>query len=1177
LKASPLLGSWEHDLATERLALSADSYTLLGLDAEPFDGSWRSFLARVHPGDRGAVAAAVRHAVSTGLPYELEFRIRTKHGVVRHINERGHIVKDEYGRAARRIAIAKEVTSDLPACKKPQKRCAHEGAAEPSRGISLETLRESEERLRLALDAGRMGAWEWDIETDEVRWNAIAYELFGIDSSQTPVTRELFYSLVHPADLSRTLELIEAAKRGGTLQDEFRICRPDGEIRWLACRGGVLRNSQGQAVKLIGINFDITERKYAEKWSEQLNRDLAARVHELQTLLQVLPAGIAIASDVECRSIQGNSALNVLLGLAADAQPFACEPAETGPHFHREGQRVPLSELPLQRAARDGAVTSGLELTLLAGDGREASVLAYAAPLRDEYGQVRGAISTFLDITERKRTEQALRQSEAKYRGLIENIPAITYIAHPEDPIYATVYFSPQSQSILGIPAEDYVREPDLWVKHLHPADRERVLAAAYHMIATHEPFLDEYRMIGRDGRIVWLRDEGRWIRDEEGRIICLQGVMLDITERKRAEETLRESEQRLRLVTEVIPQLVWTGRPDGCIDFCNERWLRYTGLTEAQIQGDGWAVVLHPEDRPRILAAWQQSAQQGTPLEVEERLRGTDGRYRWFLARAMPLRDQTGQIVRWFGTCTDIQDRKESEEALRRGEARWQAILRATQDGIWEIDLCSQRVSWAPRLLEMLGYAADELTLTVAGIRMLIHPADIAETQAKLSQHLRGETPFFAHELRLLHHDGSYRWMLTRGVCLRDNAAAPTCLLGTHTDITEHKRTEEALKEADRRKDEFLAMLAHELRNPLAPIRNAVQILRMLGPANASMQKVQDMIERQVTHMTRLVDDLLDVSRITRGKILLRKERLDFVALVRAAAEDHCRMIECSNLALALKLPEEPLSMYGDPTRLAQVVGNLMQNACKFTDAGGQVTVELRREPDQDQARLVVRDTGIGMEAEILQRLFEPFSQADRSLARSRGGIGLGLALVKGLVELHGGRVAASSRGRGLGSEFTILLPLTQEQEAPIPPEVKAEPSGHGGRILIIEDNQDVSESLRMLLESWGYQVTQAYTGVAGVEAFQRCCPAVVLCDIGLPGGMDGYGVAHALRQLPGLSAYLVAVSGYGQEEDLRRALQAGFDRHMTKPIDPASLRRFLSTLSLPRPADSQEQLTKP
>ncbi|MCI0455859.1 MAG: ATP-binding protein [Gemmataceae bacterium] len=365
--------------------------------------------------------------------------------------------------------------------------------------------------------------------------------------------------------------------------------------------------------------------------------------------------------------------------------------------------------------------------------------------------------------------------------------------------------------------------------------------------------------------------------------------------------------------------------------------------------------------------------------------------------------------------------------------------------------------------------------------------------------------------------------------------------------------------------------MLAHELRNPLAPIRNAVEVLRLLGPTDSLLYKAREMIERQVTHMARLVDDLLDMSRLSRGKILLRKEKLDLVPLVRQTLDDYCTLLEANGQRLHLDLAEGPLYVQGDPTRLAQILGNVLHNASKFTDPGGDISVELGHDGEDPvgarsgdpapTALLSVRDTGIGMEPEMLARVFETFSQADRSLDRSRGGLGLGLALVKGLVGLHGGDVQVHSSGPGQGTQVAIRLPL-EAHEAPLRQEAAAAP-GAGGpyRVLVIEDSPDTAESLRLLFLLTGHEVEVAHTGPAGVTAARSFCPEVVVCDVGLPGGMDGYAVARALRREPAsASAFLIALTGYGREDDQRRCAEAGFDLHLTKPADPNQLQRLLA-----------------
>ena len=398
--------------------------------------------------------------------------------------------------------------------------------------------------------------------------------------------------------------------------------------------------------------------------------------------------------------------------------------------------------------------------------------------------------------------------------------------------------------------------------------------------------------------------------------------------------------------------------------------------------------------------------------------------------------------------------------------------------------------------------------------------------------------------------------------------------LAGRAAIALDNARLHQNIQEGDRRKDEFLAMLAHELRNPLAPIRNAVELMRRLGPSDPGLEQARDMVDRQVTHMGRLVDELLDVSRLSRGKVLLRDELVDLTVLVKTTTNDYRGALQGHGLRLVVAVPEAPVFVRGDPTRLAQVVGNVLHNAGKFTEAGGEIHVAVSHRPE-GLAVVSIRDTGIGLEPAMLPRVFEAFSQADRSLDRSRGGLGLGLTLVKRLVELHGGEVSIRSEGLGKGTEVCIALPT----QSP-PPIAEAVPKPAGGamealRVLIIEDHPDAAESMKILLGLVGHTVAVAYTGEAGVLKAREFCPNVIMCDIGLPGGMDGYAVARALRQAPDLASIcLIATTGYGQAEDQRRAREAGFDAHLTKPVDFETLQQLLKKVrrspaaQLPSPA---------
>jgi signal transduction histidine kinase len=373
---------------------------------------------------------------------------------------------------------------------------------------------------------------------------------------------------------------------------------------------------------------------------------------------------------------------------------------------------------------------------------------------------------------------------------------------------------------------------------------------------------------------------------------------------------------------------------------------------------------------------------------------------------------------------------------------------------------------------------------------------------------------------------------------------------------LAEQARQAEALRDADRRKDEFLAMLAHELRNPLAPIRNGLEILRMADGDLPVARRTHGMMARQVDHLSRLVDDLLDVSRITRGKVELRPEPVDLGALLARAAEAARPLVDARRHRLIVTQPGRPVVVSADPTRLAQVVGNLLTNAAKYSDEGGRIELTLE---EDGEAVIRVRDTGLGIPADMLPRVFDLFAQVGRTLDRADGGLGIGLTLVKSLVELHGGSVAAASDGEGKGSTFTVRLPKLARAEEPGRAGPAAAARGRPRRILIVDDNPDAGDSLATLLEMSGHEVQTARSGAQGLEAAARLRPDVAVLDLGLP-GMNGYELAGHLRAGPiGKSLLLVALTGYGQEEDRRRTREAGFDHHLTKPADLAALADIL------------------
>ncbi|HEV2664937.1 MAG TPA: PAS domain S-box protein, partial [Blastocatellia bacterium] len=487
-------------------------------------------------------------------------------------------------------------------------------------------------------------------------------------------------------------------------------------------------------------------------------------------------------------------------------------------------------------------------------------------------------------------------------------------------------------------------------------------------------------------------------------------------------------------------------------------------------------------------------------------------------------------------------------------------AIIESSDDAIVSKALDGTITSWNKGAERMFGYSAEE---AVGKSILLIIPPELTPDEDEILKKLCKGEKIDHFETERVRKDGSRIQISVTISPIRNASGEIVGASKIARDITERKRAEEAIKEADRLKDEFLATLSHELRNPLAPIRNAVQALKQLGPPDPQLQQLRGIIDRQVAQMTRLVDDLLDISRITQNRITLHKERLELMTVVGRAVETSRPLIDDRKHHLAVSLPAEPAAVEGDLTRLAQVISNLLNNAAKYTEEGGNIW--LTAEKSGAEVILKVKDDGIGIQPHILPRIFDLFTQADGSLDRSQGGLGLGLALVRRLVELHGGRVEARSEGQGKGSEFAVHLPAATEVESKgeIAETAASVSSAKRCRILVVDDNADAAESLAMILRLKGHEVRVAYDGLVAIESARDFRPEVVLLDIGLP-VMDGYEVARQLRRLDeAKAAFLIAMTGYGRAEDRIKALSAGFNYHITKPADLQELDAVINTLA--------------
>jgi PAS domain S-box-containing protein len=525
------------------------------------------------------------------------------------------------------------------------------------------------------------------------------------------------------------------------------------------------------------------------------------------------------------------------------------------------------------------------------------------------------------------------------------------------------------------------------------------------------------------------------------------------------------------------------------------------------------------------------------------------------------------------------VNERRRSELALRESEERFRLLVQSAVDAIVITDESQRILFFNPAAERTFRCPAEDAAGSSLDrfIPSRFREAHRRHIERFMETGVTSQRIGEARELNALRANGEEFPMEASISGIK--VGGQTLLAATLRDITERKAAEiklreqaGQLREADRRKDEFLAMLAHELRNPLTPIRNAVAAVHRMPLDNPAISAACAMVDHQVEHLTRLVDDLLDISRITRGKMTLRKTRCELVALVREVVKNYRSRMEGHGLTVTLDLPDRPLWVQGDRTRLVQVVGNLLDNARKFTPSGGAVTVGLSsisepsvsKPPAPGQAVLTVCDTGIGIEPELLPHIFEPFRQLPQGIDRGLGGLGLGLALVRSIVDLHGGEVAAESEGEGRGAVLTVRLPLEPAALLPVAVETAAPCAHNSLRVLLIEDNQEVAESTRILIELMGHRVQVARDGVEGLAAALAFRPEVVLCDIGLPGEVDGYAVARRLRQDPDLvSVYLVALTGYGHEAARELSRSAGFDQHVTKPFKAACLEELLAACS--------------
>jgi PAS domain S-box-containing protein len=767
-------------------------------------------------------------------------------------------------------------------------------------------------------------------------------------------------------------------------------------------------------------------------------------------------------------------------------------------------------------------------------------------------------VSMAHDVTEEQRARQQLVESEQRFRALADSAPVMIWKSGVDK---LCTWFNRGWLDFTGRSLADEVGHG--WAEGVHADDRDRCVEVYASAFDRRAPFEMEYRLLRHDGAYRWLLARGVPRHDGSGAFTGYIGSCIDITDRREALTEAERSQRWLERVTEASPDVIAVYDVAAARSvYVNKEIESILGYTRAEVDALGGRFLLeivHPDDLDgvrRFFRALPDGSSGGLPKQIH-RIRHADGTYRWMDVRAVPFaHDQDGRVRQSLLIARDVTELEHAAQALRESERRFR---RAMVDSPLPMMLHAEDgeiLAVSDTLVAATGYARDRIVRIDDWLR-LAHGEDAAAVREQIRQDFASEKQPEPCELLVRSRSGAVRQWLFHVSAPQRLSDGRRYFIAVAVDVTELRAAQRALEESGRQKDNFLAMLGHELRNPLATIRHVTELLGMQAPDDHHLARLREVLDRQTLQMARLIDGLLDVSRIVRGKLRLEREPLDLVRVLADVLEDHRADIEAAGLELCSVMMEPRFYVHADATRLAQVFGNLLGNAIKFGGPQGRITVTAYREGDD--ACVSVRDTGVGIEPAMQAHIFEPFQQAPQSLERSAGGLGLGLSLVKGIIDLHRGRVAVHSDGPGTGATFTVALPLVDAPPASAPARPHEVPEALA--ILIVEDNEDTAGLLGELLRARGHRAMIAYTGAAGLALARQERPDVILCDLGLP-EINGYGVARAIRSDPALAhIWLVALSGYGQQKDREHSHEAGFDAHLTKPVGLAAIDEALAS----------------
>jgi PAS domain S-box-containing protein len=1006
------------------------------------------------------------------------------------------------------------------------------------------------------------------------RFSAQAEKQFNLQASDVgrPIGQ-----IRHGLELPELEELITEVIDSVRAQERELRSR-DGRWFSLRVRPYLTLDNQVDGAVLVLLDIDAIKR------GEEALADSEARLH---AMFEATSVGISESDAETSQLLRVNERLARITGYGADDLLGKTLLELTHPDDRAADMQGHA------RLLRGEGTSYAVEKRLLRKDGASVWVHVTVNLVQPMAGRPLRTVAITLDIGERQQAQQALA-----HLGAIVTSSDDAIIGKDMNGVIRS--WNRGAERLFGYTAAEAIGQP---VTLLIPADRANEEPGILERIR-HGETIDHYETVRqrKDGSLRDISLTVSPIRDAAGHVIGAAKIARDITESKQAERAMRESHVRFEALFDASPIGMYLVDADLRILLVSPSARpvfgdigELIGRDLVEIIHNLWPKAYADEIVRRFRHTLETGEPYAAPERIEQRLdRGVIEVYQWQINRIALAQSGYG-VVCYF---QDISAQVQSRAAIAASAQRLRFVMDSAPQKIFTAMPNGDFDYLSPQWVGFTGLTLEQLK--DSGWTQCIHPDDVAEN-IRVWQHAVDTAEPFQFEHRLRRADGEYRWHISRAVAMRGDEGQVVMWVGSNTDIHEQLQAQNQLRqfasdlsEADHRKDEFLAMLAHELRNPLAPILNAVEILRLAGvetsrPAQTAVpdgreprsldtdgaaRSALQIVERQARQMVRLVDDLLDVSRISRGKIELRRTTVDLSSLMQQVADGAHPITDSLGHELTIALPREPVLLDADPTRLAQLIGNLIHNACKFTERGGRigVTVQVEGEaavpPGAPRRQLVVRvrDNGIGIAADQLERIFQMFTQVDASLARSSGGLGIGLALVKKLVELHGGTVAVHSAGIGQGSEFVVRLPIVIDATADelAQPNVAAESAAAPSalRILVVDDNHDAAESLATILQLDGHETRLAHDGLEAVETAAKFRPDVIFLDIGLP-KLDGYEAGRRIRAQIGVGEkrpLLVALSGWGQDEHRRRSAQAGFDAHLVKPVQPEALMKLLA-----------------